>query len=131
LGAPNYQTMRQVTPDVPGVREDVRRWLERIEETRRVLNAVSLAGVDHASVTGILDVYGKANSACQEARIELPRFERRLRSWLFEPLSAEERAACDEIASNLGRIRDAADSIGERAERLRALAAAALRRKKA
>jgi hypothetical protein len=61
--------------------------------------------------------------------MELPRFERQLRSWLFGPLNAEERAAYDEIASNRGRIRDAAESMGEKAERLRA-AARALRQSK-
>ena len=120
----DYQTMHQAMSDVLGVRAEVRRWLKRIEETRRLLNSASGAGVNHANVTSILDVYGKANNACHEARIELPRFERQLRSWPFEALSAEERAACDEIATNLGRIRDAAESVGEKAERLRASARA-------
>ena len=118
-------------PDVPYTRQYVRDWLERTEQTRRMLTVTSESGVDHANVTSILDVYGKAKAACQEARIELPRIEQQLQGWLFEQLSPEERAACDEIAANLGRIREAAESIGEKAERVRGAAARALRQRKA
>ena len=48
-------------------------------------------GVDHANVRSVLDVYGKAKATWQEARIELPRFERQLRGWLFEPLNPNDR----------------------------------------
>jgi hypothetical protein len=121
---PNFQAITAL----PRTRDHVRHWLERVEETKRAFAAASSHGVDHANVTSILDVYGKAKATCQEARIELPRFEQQLRGWLFEPLSPEERAACDEIAANLGRIREAADFMSGKAERLRAAAIVALRR---
>jgi hypothetical protein len=62
---PDHPTKRQATPDVLGVRQHIRGWLERIEETRRLLNAAAGASVDHGNVTSILDVYGKAKAVSQ------------------------------------------------------------------
>ncbi len=111
------RTIRHALPDVPQTRQYVRDWLERTEQARRMLTTASVSDVDHTNVTSILDVYGKAKAACQEARIE--------------PLTGEERAACEEITRNLQCIRDAADSMSERAERLRSAAARALHQRKA
>jgi hypothetical protein len=121
------QTVRQVMTDVLGARQQVLGHLERIKETRRVLNTASVTLVDHANVTCVLEAYGKAKAAYQETGMELPRFERQLRGWLLQALSAEERAACEEIAANVAQVRDAAQSMSQKAERLRAAASAALR----